>query len=64
MHHLLETKEMLGWMLLEAHNTHHLQAFMAAARAALTAGGLDAFASGVQGNEPAGRRALRVSGNE
>lgn len=55
---------MLGWMLLEAHNTHHLQAFMAAARAALTAGGLDAFASGVQGNEPAGRRALRVSGNE
>eukprot|EP00892_Ulva_mutabilis_P002969 jgi/Ulvmu1/12673/UM094_0029.1 len=47
-HHLLETKEMLGWTLLEVHNTHHMQAFMAAMHAALAAQSLDAFGRGLQ----------------
>lgn len=52
MYHLLEAKEMLAWALLEAHNVHHMQSFMAAARAAVARGGLAAFADGVEDAQP------------
>eukprot|EP00200_Dunaliella_tertiolecta_P006154 CAMPEP_0202342062 /NCGR_PEP_ID=MMETSP1126-20121109/2782_1 /ASSEMBLY_ACC=CAM_ASM_000457 /TAXON_ID=3047 /ORGANISM="Dunaliella tertiolecta, Strain CCMP1320" /LENGTH=420 /DNA_ID=CAMNT_0048932953 /DNA_START=177 /DNA_END=1439 /DNA_ORIENTATION=+ len=37
-HHLLQTNEMLGEVLLEVHNTHHFQAFLSAVRGAIESG--------------------------
>lgn len=37
-HHLLDAREMLATMLLDVHNTHHLQRFFAAIRASLRDG--------------------------
>jgi queuine/archaeosine tRNA-ribosyltransferase len=45
LHHLLDAKELLGWMLLEVHNVHHMQRFMAAVRTAVHAGELAALES-------------------
>jgi tRNA-guanine family transglycosylase len=42
-HHLLEAKEMLGGMLLEYHNVHHMQRFVAAIRDSLRAGTFPEF---------------------
>ena len=60
-HHLLDAREMLGTMLLEYHNTHHLQRFMVAIRASVQAGTLpslrshfeDAYATEAQAPPPA-----------
>ena len=43
LHHLLDTNELLGWMLLEVHNVHHMQRFMADVRAAVEGGTLGAL---------------------
>jgi tRNA-guanine family transglycosylase len=37
-HHLLEAREMLATMLLEYHNVHHMQCFVAAIRDSLHKG--------------------------
>jgi queuine tRNA-ribosyltransferase len=55
LHHLIKAGEMLGGMLLTAHNLHYYQELMAGMRAAIAAGTLDAFAAefaAVQGAEP------------
>ena len=44
MHHLLDANEMLGWVLLEIHNMHHMQRFMRAVRAAIDQGNFSEFA--------------------
>jgi queuine tRNA-ribosyltransferase len=46
-HHLFKAEEMLGPMLLTAHNLHHYQALMAGLRGAIEAGRLEAFAAEV-----------------
>jgi queuine tRNA-ribosyltransferase len=46
-HHLFKAEEMLGPMLLTAHNLRHYQALMAGLRAAIEAGRLEAFAAEV-----------------
>jgi queuine tRNA-ribosyltransferase len=54
LHHLIKAGEMLGGMLLTAHNLHYYQELMAGMRAAIEAGTLDAFAAefaAVQGAE-------------
>jgi len=53
-HHLFKAEEMLGPMLLTAHNLHHYQALMAGLRAAIEAGRLDAFAAEVAEAEKLG----------
>ena len=42
-HHLLDAQEMLARTLLECHNTHHMQLFMQAARAAISQGSFASF---------------------
>jgi queuine tRNA-ribosyltransferase len=54
LHHLFKAEEMLGPMLLTAHNLHHYQALMAGLRGAIEAGRLDAFAAEVAANEAKG----------
>lgn len=42
-HHLLDARELLGDMLLDYHNTHHLQQFMHALRCSIERGEFQAF---------------------
>lgn len=48
-HHLLQTHEMLGDVLLETHNTHRLLAFFQAVREALAEGRFDEFRAWFKG---------------
>jgi queuine tRNA-ribosyltransferase len=54
LHHLFKAEEMLGAMLLTAHNLHHYQALMAGLRGAIEAGRLEAFAAEVADAESKG----------
>ncbi|KAL6749680.1 tRNA-guanine(15) transglycosylase-like protein [Haematococcus lacustris] len=45
LHHLLQVNEMLADVLLDIHNTHHFEAWMAAIRAAIAAGTFTAYAA-------------------
>ncbi len=54
LHHLFRAGEMLGPMLLTAHNLHFYQALMAGIRAATEAGRLEDFAAGWAAEEASG----------
>ncbi len=50
LHHLLNTKELLAGVLLEAHNAHHYLGFFAAIRAAIAAGQFEEYREWVLGH--------------
>ena len=45
LHHLVRSEELLASVLLEMHNTHHMQSWFALLRAAVAAGGLGQYAA-------------------
>lgn len=47
--HLLETKEMLAWVLLQMHNLHVLDGFFAGVRGSISVGGFEADREGFEG---------------
>jgi len=54
LHHLVQTKEVLGLTLLSWHNLHYYQELMAGLRAAIESGTLDAFAADFEAEQAAG----------
>jgi len=54
LHHLIMAKEILAAMLLTWHNLHYYQELMAAMRAAIAEGGLDAFTAVFAAEQAAG----------